>query len=58
MHLDLMRDKECVMPVIDDPDAIHSLRIWHCKYVTLEPVGALRHLKTLVIATFPDTSLS
>ena len=57
MFVDLMRDKAKQMPVMADPLAIESLRIWHCSYTTLDPLTALKNLRALTIATFPDKSL-
>jgi len=57
MHLDLMRDKSRVMPSVAEPAAVTSIRIWHCAYSSLEEVSAFPNLHSLVIATFPDTSL-
>ena len=58
MHLDLMRDKSKCLPNLSAHAGIESLRIWHCGYRTLKPVEALRDLRILVIASFPDDSLS
>jgi hypothetical protein len=55
MRLDLVRDSGAAMPAID-PE-MDSLRIWHCSYRTLRPIGQLSKLRALVIATFPDESL-
>lgn len=58
MHLDLMRDKSKVFPALAQSNELRSLRIWHCRYRTLNQVSALRNLETLIIATFPDSSLA
>jgi hypothetical protein len=55
MHVELMRDTATTMPSVDT--SAKSLRIWHCRYKTLSPVGDLLKLRTLVIATYPDESL-
>jgi hypothetical protein len=55
MDVDLVREKCKVMPALDG--RIRHLRIWHCSYQTLMPVGRLLNLRTLVIATYPDVSL-
>lgn len=55
MHLDLVRDGRRTMPPLDT--SIDSLRVWHCRYQTLGPVGNLHGLRTLVVGTFPDNSL-
>jgi hypothetical protein len=58
MHLDFMRDEKGHFPEIDNKDEVTSLRIWHCKYKTLEPIKYLPNLRSLVVATVPDESLS
>lgn len=58
MHLDLMRDESATFRAVAQPDAVRSLRIWHCAYRTLDRVSDFRNLQTLVIATFPDPTLS
>ena len=57
MHVELMRDPEREFPVVANPSEIRTLRVWHCKYRTLAPVGALRELEGLDVATVPDTTL-
>ena len=57
MHLDLLRDKSKVMPTAADPAAVTSAQIWHCAYSSLEEIAAFPNIHSLVIATFPDTSL-
>jgi hypothetical protein len=57
VHLDLMRDTARRFLSVADPELIRSARIWHCKYKSLVPLGALHNLEELVIATFPDESL-
>jgi hypothetical protein len=57
MHLDLNRDPAKTFPEIANTGSIETACIWHCKYRTLEPLGELRSLRELVIATFPDDSL-
>lgn len=58
MHVDLVRQTSKVMPDFEDPARVSSLRVWHCGYQTLSPISQLPALRTLVIATFPDESLS
>lgn len=57
MHLELMRDTARQFPKIDDPTAVTSARIWHCKYTSLVPIGDLVNLTALDVATYPDESL-
>ena len=56
LHLELMRDPARKFPLVADPESVRSAKIWHCKYKSLEPLGELRNLEELVIATFPDES--
>lgn len=56
VHLELMRDPARKFPSVADPESVRSARIWHCKYESLAPLGALRNLEELVIAAFPDES--
>jgi hypothetical protein len=55
MHVDLKGDKEAAMPPVDR--AVESLLVWHCRYRTLAPLGALRRLKFLMVCPVPDGSL-
>lgn len=55
--LDLMRDASKRFPEIPNRERITALRVWHCKYTTLAPIGGFSSLRTLVIAGFPDESL-
>jgi hypothetical protein len=56
VHLDLIRDPARKFPSVADPELVRSARVWHCKYKSLVPLGALCNLEELVIATFPDES--
>ncbi|HWB73508.1 MAG TPA: hypothetical protein VG755_01105, partial [Nannocystaceae bacterium] len=56
MRLALLRDESTQMPAVD-PE-VTNLSIWHCKYQTLRPIAALRKLRTLVIASYLDDTLS
>ena len=55
MRVDLKGDKQTAMPSIDP--SVESLEVWHCRYRTLTPIGALRRLKALIIGSVPDDSL-
>ena len=57
MHIDWVRDPSRIMPTVEDPPAVGSIRIWNCKYQTLVPLATLHRLRTLVILSFPDESL-
>lgn len=50
----LMWDGSKEFPTLADPLSITDLRVWFCKYRTLEPIGQLTNLRTLVIAGYPD----
>lgn len=53
-----MREVATDFPVIDTKNEVTSLRIWHCKYRTLEGIRQFPNLRTLVVATWPNESLS
>jgi hypothetical protein len=57
MHLDLMRDRASAFPQLENKAEIRTLRIWHCKYKSLQAVAEFQNLEELVIASFPDKSL-
>ena len=57
VDLDLMRDAAREFPQVDDPAAVTSIRVWHCKYRTLSPLSRMVNLQKVTIATFPDGSL-
>lgn len=54
MHLDFMRDKSKVMPQIESPLEVTSIRIWHCKYESLEKINECKNIEVLVIASLPE----
>lgn len=51
VHLELMRDERGEFPPVDQPQAVHSARVWHYKYRSLAPLAELPNLETLVIAS-------
>jgi len=57
-HLDLERDSSLVFPEIPAPELLRSIRVWGCKYKTLQPLSACANLEVLEILSFPDESLS
>lgn len=57
MFLDLVRLQDKDWPQIEDPDKYTSVRVWFCKYRTLDAISYFQNLKNLVIAGFPDPSL-
>ena len=57
MRIDLMRDKKNIFPLLEAPDALHHLRVWNCKYKTLQPISRCKNLEELVVASVPDDNL-
>lgn len=53
MHLEFIRDKSKVMPQIDSPLEAKSIRIWHCKYESLEQINKCKNIEVLIIASLP-----
>ena len=56
MHIDLIRTREKEFPTDLEFENITVLRIWHCKYKSLEAISKCTNLEVLIIATFPDQS--
>lgn len=54
MHIELMRKKDKAFPAIPSPETVTSARIWHCRYLSLEPLRQLVNLRALVIGGYPD----
>jgi hypothetical protein len=57
MHLEFVRDKARSFPSVADADEVQTLRVWHCKFLTLDPIARFANLRGLEIATYPDDSL-
>jgi hypothetical protein len=57
MHVELMRDDAKSFPEVANPETVETLRVWHSKYKTLEPLVQFANLRGLEVATFPDPSL-
>lgn len=58
MQLDLMRERATTFPDVPNAASIRALRIWHCKFRSLEILKNFHELEELVIGTFPDSSLA
>lgn len=58
MKLDLMRNKSSKLELIDDVEKVECLRIWFCKYKTLNELSKFINLKELTIAGFPNENFS
>jgi len=56
MHIELMREKASVFPLVETPLAVRSACIWHCNYKSLASLSAFSNLQTLVVANWLDTS--
>ncbi len=57
MQLEFIRDAAKAMPLVPEAEKLRSLCVWHCKYQTLQPLGAFRSLRVLKIAGVPDNTL-
>ena len=55
MDLEYIRDKSKEMPIIESPEDVISIRVWHCKYHSLREIGKCINLRVLVIATLPES---
>jgi hypothetical protein len=58
MIADYVRDEARAFPEHPDPAEVTAVRVWHCQYKSLASLSAFIHLKTLVIATYPDADLT
>ncbi|WP_394230034.1 hypothetical protein [Shewanella colwelliana] len=56
MHIEYMRDKNQVMPSIENPSQVTSMSIWHCNFESLKQVSDCVNLEQLNIATLPDNN--
>lgn len=56
--LDLMRDEARELVPPSDAASVTALRVWHCKYRSLQPLEAFTGLTSLVVATWPDPTLA
>lgn len=57
MIADFVRDDARAFPAHPDPSRVTALRMWHCKYASMEGLSAFGNLKTLIIASYPDAAL-
>jgi hypothetical protein len=57
VHVQLERDDARTFPSVPVPENVKTLRVWHCKHRSLEPLRSFTNLRGLEIATFPDSSL-
>lgn len=57
MTVEYIRDGARSLPAPPAPSEVTALRVWHCKYKSLEVLSVFENLATLVIATYPDADL-
>ena len=57
MIVDHVRDSARSLPEVVDPSAVTAMRVWHCKYRSLEGLGEYVNMQVLVVASYPDASL-
>ena len=57
MHIEFIREKARVFPIVASPLEVTSARIWHCKYETLAPLSQFKNVQLLAIANYPDQTL-
>jgi len=55
--MDLIRDRATTFPEVKNKEKLSRMRVWHCKYKTLQPIAEFHNLEELVVATFPDKTL-
>ena len=51
-----MRDPSRTFPDVPDAERVTALRVWHCKYRSLENLRQFPSLRTLVVASYPEES--
>jgi len=57
VHIEHMRDANSEMPLHEKPDAVSSLKIWHCSYNSLSSISQYSNLRAVEIASFPNETL-
>lgn len=57
LHLRFGHDKSKSFPKVQNPERIGSLVLWHCSYRSMEDLRLFTNLHTLIIATYPDSTL-
>jgi hypothetical protein len=57
MHVELRLDQTKAFPEIPDAGAVSTLRVWNCKYRSLDPLRRFENLVGLDVFSFPDSSL-
>lgn len=57
MKIELIREKDKIFPIIESPEKVTSLKIWHCNYESMEAISELNGIERLTIATYPERDL-
>lgn len=57
MKLELIREKSKDFPTIDNPLSYTEIKIWHCRYQSLNRISEFQNIESIEIVTYPDTSL-
>ncbi|MFD2078217.1 leucine-rich repeat domain-containing protein [Actinopolymorpha cephalotaxi] len=57
MIRDLVRDKAKALPTDANAAHVTALRVWHCNYWSLAPLEQYPNLRTLVVASYPDSDV-
>lgn len=55
MHIEFLRDKNQIMPKIENPSKVTSMKIWHCNFHSLKSIHECNNLEQLSIATLPES---
>ena len=58
MRIEFTRDKSKVMPTIENPEDVTSVRIWHCNYKSFQELNKCINLEVLEIATLPESDFN
>jgi len=57
MKLELIREKSRDFPKIENPLDFTEIKIWHCRYQSLNKISDFQNAENIEIATYPDASL-
>ena len=55
MHIEFLRDTNQIMPKIEKPSKVTSMKIWHCNFNSLKSIHECNNLEQLSIATLPES---
>jgi hypothetical protein len=57
MKLELLREKARDFPKIENPLDFTEIKIWHCRYHSLNQLSDFKNVESIEVATYPDASL-